>query len=329
MYSTRSILGVQLGRPIAFHRCMQSYAQRDDGTVASSVTELIGDTPLVCLDSFADNLLGKVEAANPYSVKDRIALYMVEAAAESGDLPADGTVVEATSGNTGIGLAAVCAARGYDCVLTMPESMSEERRQLLSGLGADLELTPADGGMSGAIERANELADAPGTVRARQFENEANPRAHRETTGPEIWADTDGNVDAVVAGVGTGGTITGISEYIEEEVGADLTSVAVEPEQSKLLSADDPDSHDIQGIGPGFVPDILRRDLVDEVRTASKVESVEATHRLASEEGLMVGLSAGAALHAAAEYATDNPDEAVVVVLPDTGERYLSTGLWD
>ena len=307
---------------------MQSYAQRDDGTVAASVTELIGDTPLVCLDSFADNLLGKVEAANPYSVKDRIALYMIEAAAESGDLPDDGTVVEATSGNTGIGLAAVCAARGYDCVLTMPESMSEERRQLLSGLGADLELTPADGGMSGAIERANELADAPDTVRARQFENEANPRAHRETTGPEIWSDTAGDVDAVVAGVGTGGTITGISEYIEEEVGADLTSVAVEPEQSKLLSAADPDSHDIQGIGPGFVPDILRRDLVDEVRTASKQASVDATHRLASEAGLMVGISSGAALHAAAEYATENPDETVVVVLPDTGERYLSTDLW-
>ncbi|MDT3434733.1 cysteine synthase A [Haloarcula sp. 1CSR25-25] len=308
---------------------MQSYAQRDDGTVVSSVTELIGDTPLVCLDSFADNLLGKVEAANPYSVKDRIALYMVEAAAESGDLPDNGTVVEATSGNTGIGLAAVCAALGYDCVLTMPESMSEERRQLLSGLGADLELTPADGGMSGAIERANELADAPGTVRARQFENEANPRAHRETTGPEIWSDTGGNVDAVVAGVGTGGTITGISEYIEEGVGADLTSVAVEPEQSRLLSAAAPDSHDIQGIGPGFVPDILRRDLVDEVRTASKADSVEAARRLAGEEGIMAGISSGAALHAATEYATENPDETVVVVLPDTGERYLSTGLWD
>ncbi|WP_336338008.1 cysteine synthase A [Haloarcula brevis] len=308
---------------------MQSYAQRDDGTVAASVTELIGDTPLVCLDSFADNLFGKVEAANPYSVKDRIALYMVEAAADSGDLPDDGTVVEATSGNTGIGLAAVCAARGYDCVLTMPESMSEERRQLLSGLGADLELTPADGGMSAAIERANELADAPGTVRARQFENEANPRAHRETTGPEIWSDTGGDVDAVVAGVGTGGTITGISEYIEEEVGADLTSVAVEPNQSQLLSAADPDSHDIQGIGPGFVPDILRRDLVDEVRTASKADSTEAARRLASEAGIMVGISSGAALHAATAYASEHPDETVVVVLPDTGERYLSTDLWD
>ena len=226
-------------------------------------------------------------------------------------------------------LAAVSAARGYDCVLTMPESMSEERRRLLAALGADLELTPADDGMSGAIERADELASAPDAVRARQFENDANPRAHRETTGPEIWRDTDGDVDAVVAGVGTGGTITGISEYVEEEVGADLTSVAVEPESSKLLSADDPDSHEIQGIGPGFVPDILRTDLVDEVRTASKDEAVAAARRLASEAGLMVGISSGAALHAAADYARDNPDETVVVVLPDTGERYLSTDLWD
>ncbi|MFC6864862.1 cysteine synthase A [Halomicroarcula sp. GCM10025817] len=308
---------------------MQSFADRAQASkVASSVTDLVGETPLVCLDSFADNLLGKVEAANPYSVKDRIALYMVEAAAESGALPEDGTVVEATSGNTGIGLAAVCAARDYDCVLTMPESMSEERRRLLSALGADLDLTPADDGMGGAIERANELASAEDAVRARQFENEANPRAHRETTGPEIWSQTDGAVDAVVAGVGTGGTITGISEYIEEDEGADLTSVAVEPASSQLLSNDDPDSHEIQGIGPGFVPDVLRTDLLDEVRTASKTDAIEAARRLAREAGLLVGISSGAALHAATEYATDNPDETVVVVLPDTGERYLSTDLW-
>ncbi|WP_276272688.1 cysteine synthase A [Haloarcula litorea] len=297
-------------------------------TVAASVTDLVGDTPLVRLDAFAENLLGKVEAANPYSVKDRIALYMVEAAAESGDLPPGGTVVEATSGNTGIGLAMVCAARGYDCVLTMPESMSEERRRLLSALGAELELTPADDGMSGAIERANELAAADDAVRARQFENEANPRAHRETTGPEIWRDTDGAVDAVVAGVGTGGTITGVSEYVKEERDASLTSVAVEPESSTLLSEGDPDSHDIQGIGPGFVPDVLRTDLLDEVRTASADQARTAARRLAAEEGTMVGISSGAALHAAAEYAGENPEETVVVVLPDTGERYLSTDLW-
>jgi cysteine synthase A len=206
--------------------------------------------------------------------------------------------------------------------------MSEERRRLLSALGADLELTPADDGMGGAIERANELASADDAVRARQFENEANPRAHRETTGPEIWSQTDGAVDAVVAGVGTGGTITGISEYIEEDEGADLTSVAVEPESSQLLSNDDPDSHEIQGIGPGFVPDALRTDLLDEVRTASETDAIEAARRLAREEGLLVGISSGAALHAATEYATDTPEETVVVVLPDTGERYLSTDLW-
>jgi cysteine synthase A len=179
----------------------------------------------------------------------------------------------------------VAAARGYDCVLTMPESMSEERRRLLSALGATLELTPADDGMGGAIDRADELAQADDAVRARQFENAANPRAHRETTGPEIWRDTDGAVDAVVAGVGTGGTITGISEYIEEERDADLTSVAVEPESSRLLSNDDPDSHDIQGIGPGFVPDILRTGLLDEVRTASAEQAREAARRLASGRG--------------------------------------------
>ncbi|WP_324758825.1 cysteine synthase A [Haloarcula montana] len=296
--------------------------------VAASVTDLVGGTPLVRLDAFSENLYGKYEAANPYSVKDRIALYMIEAAAESGALPPDGTVVEATSGNTGIGLAMVAAARGYDCVLTMPESMSEERRRLLSGLGTDLELTPADDGMGGAIDRADELARADDAVRARQFENAANPHAHRETTGPEIWRDTDGEVDAVVAGVGTGGTITGISEYIKEQQGAALTSVAVEPESSQLLSNDDPDSHDIQGIGPGFVPDILRTELLDEVRTASAEQSRTAARRLASEEGLMVGISAGAALHAATAYAEDNPGETVVAVLPDTGERYLSTGLW-
>lgn len=309
---------------------MQSVSERDEAsTVASGVTDLIGETPLVCLETFADNLYGKVEAANPYSVKDRIALYMIDAAERSGELPPDGTVVEATSGNTGIGLAAVCAARGYDCVLTMPESMSEERRRLLSALGADLELTPADDGMSGAIDRATELASAADAIRARQFENEANPRAHRETTGPEIWEDTDGEVDAVVAGVGTGGTITGISEYIEEQQGTALTSVAVEPEQSQLLSNDDPDSHGIQGIGPGFVPDILRTELLDEVRVVSEDEAVTAARRLGSEDGILVGISSGAALHAGATYAREHPDETVVTIFPDTGERYLSTDLWE
>jgi len=297
---------------------------------ADRVTDLVGETPLLRLDSFAPDLYGKLEASNPYSVKDRIALAMIEAAEDCGALGPGGTVVEATSGNTGIGLAAVCAANGYDCVLTMPASMSEERRQLLRGLGADLELTPADEGMGGAIERADELADREGTIRARQFENEANPRVHRETTGPEIWDATDGSVDAVVAGVGTGGTITGISEHLKEDQGKTaVTSVAVEPEASPLLSADDPDSHDIQGIGPGFVPDVLRRDLLDEVRTISADDAREASRRLGREEGVLVGISSGAALGVAAEYAREHPDETVVVILPDTGERYLSTDLFE
>jgi len=297
---------------------------------ADRVTDLVGETPLLRLDSFAPDLYGKLEASNPYSVKDRIALAMIGAAEDCGALGPGGTVVEATSGNTGIGLAAVCAANGYDCVLTMPASMSEERRQLLRGLGADLELTPADEGMGGAIERADELADREGTIRARQFENEANPRVHRETTGPEIWDATDGSVDAVVAGVGTGGTITGISEHLKEDQGKTaVTSVAVEPEASLLLSADDPDSHDIQGIGPGFVPDVLRRDLLDEVRTISADDAREASRRLGREEGVLVGISSGAALGVAAEYAREHPDETVVVILPDTGERYLSTDLFE
>jgi len=302
-----------------------------DVDAAERVDELIGETPLLRLDAFADNCFGKVEAANPYSVKDRIARSIVDAAEREGGLEPGGTVVESTSGNTGIGLAAVSAARGYDCVLTMPESMSVERRQLLRALGADLELTPAEDGMGGANERAAELAaDREDAILARQFENEANPAAHRETTGPEIWAATDGAVDAVVAGVGTGGTITGVSEYVKEDRDkTDFTSVAVEPAESPTLSELSADGHDIQGIGPGFVPDILRTELVDEVRAVEASEAKDAARKLGRSEGLLVGVSSGAALAAGAEYAAEHPDELVVVVLPDTGERYLSTDLYD
>ncbi|MFA9503610.1 cysteine synthase A [Natrinema sp. H-ect1] len=298
---------------------------------AATVDELIGETPLLRLDAVADNCVGKVEAANPYSVKDRIARAIIDAAEREGALEPGGTVVESTSGNTGIGLAAVSAARGYDCVLTMPESMSTERRQLLRALGADLELTPAEDGMGGANERAAEIvADRENAVLAGQFENEANPAAHRETTGPEIWEATDGAVDAVVAGVGTGGTITGVSEYIKEERGkTEFTSVAVEPAESPTLSELSSDGHDIQGIGPGFVPEILRTELVDEVRAVEADDARAAARTLGHEEGLLVGISAGAAIAAAADYAADNPDELIVVVLPDTGERYLSTDLYD
>ncbi|QLG50899.1 cysteine synthase A [Natrinema halophilum] len=302
-----------------------------DIDAAASVDELIGETPLLRLDAFADNCFGKIEAGNPYSVKDRIARAIVDAAEQAGSLEPGDTVVESTSGNTGIGLAAVCAARGYDCVLTMPASMSTERRQLLRALGAELELTLAENGMSGANERAAEIvADSDDAILARQFENEANPSAHRETTGPEIWAATDGAVDAIVAGVGTGGTITGVSEYVKEErKKSDFTSVAVEPAESPTLSEQSAEGHDIQGIGPGFVPDVLRTDLVDEVRAVEGAAAKAAARKLGQSEGLLVGISSGAALAAAAEYATENPDELTVAVLPDTGERYLSTGLFE
>jgi cysteine synthase A len=301
----------------------------DGATVADSVDDLIGETPLLRLPSLADNLLGKVEAANPYSVKDRIAREILDAAERSGALESGGTVVEATSGNTGIGLAAVAAARGYDCVLTMPESMSRERRRLLRALGADLELTPADEGMGGARERAEEIlttrADA---VMARQFANAANPLAHRRTTGPEIWRATDGTVDAVVAGVGTGGTITGVMQHLTGDRDADVTGVAVEPAASPTLSERSDAGHDIQGIGPGFLPDVLDTGLVEDVRSVTD-ERAKATARwVGREAGLLVGVSAGAALAAAADYAADHPDELVVAVLPDGGERYLSTDLF-
>jgi cysteine synthase A len=298
---------------------------------ADSVDDLIGGTPLLSLESFAENLYGKVEAGNPYSVKDRIAREMIDAAEAEGSLDPGGTVVEATSGNTGIGLAAVSAARGYDCVLAMPESMSEERRALLAGLDADLELTPAEDGMSGANRRAEEIAaDREDVVLVRQFENEANRRAHRRTTGREIWRDTGGTVDAVVAGVGTGGTITGVSEYVKVERDREsLTAVAVEPAASPTLSEQSAASHDIQGIGPGFVPNVLRTELVDEVRAVEDEAAKAAARRLGREEGLLVGVSSGAALAAAAGYACGHPDQTTVVVLPDGGERYLSTDVFE
>ncbi|WP_336001326.1 cysteine synthase A [Halorientalis halophila] len=305
---------------------------RTDGIdAAASATELIGDTPLVDLSQFAPNCYAKVEAGNPFSVKDRIAREMIEQAEDEGLVDDETHVIEPTSGNTGIGLAFVCAAKGYDLTLTMPASMSEERRQLLSALGATLELTPADGGMGGAIDRAEELlADVEKGFMPQQFENDANPRAHRETTGPEIWEATDGQVDAVVAGVGTGGTITGVSKHVTEDQGKEsLRSVAVEPEGSPILSKGEGGSHGIQGIGPSFVPDTLDPDVIDEVRTIREDRAKETTRRLAREAGLLVGISSGAAAAAAFDVARDYPEEVTVVVLPDTGERYLSTELFD
>ncbi|WP_181684750.1 cysteine synthase A [Halorhabdus salina] len=300
--------------------------------VVDDVTALIGETPLLRLDDGSGTtVLAKVESFNPYSVKDRIGRSMIEAAEDAGEITDDTVVIEPTSGNTGIGLASVCAAKGYDLVLAMPESMSEERRQLLAGLGAELELTDADGGMNGAIERAEELAAEYGdTFIPQQFENPANPGAHRETTGPELWADTDGRLDAFVAGIGTGGTITGVAEYLTEDVEADVDIVGIEPADSAVLSGGEPGSHGIQGIGAGFVPEILRTELLDEVVTVEREDSLAEARRLASEEGLAVGISSGAAAHAAKRVAEGYPDDAVVAtVLPDTGERYLSTDLFE
>lgn len=302
--------------------------------IAPDATALVGRTPLVRLDEFAPNLVAKVESFNPMaSVKDRIAVAMLESAAEEGLLGPDTTVIEPTSGNTGVGLAFASAAKGYDLVLTMPESMSEERRALLRALGADLELTDADDGMQGAIDRADELAaDIDDAFVPQQFQNLANPRIHRETTGPEIWEATDGQVDVFVAGVGTGGTITGVSQYLKEDKGvADFHTVAVEPADSAVLSGEDAGSHEVQGIGAGFVPDVLEVDLLDEVRTVTNDDAKAAARRLARETGIFAGISAGAALHVATEVATEpsHAEDLVVTLLPDTGERYLSTGLFD
>jgi cysteine synthase A len=299
--------------------------------IVESVDELIGRTPLLHLDTFADNLYGKIEGQNPYSVKDRIAREIINVAEQKGELEPGGTVVESTSGNTGIGLAAVSAARDYECVLTMPSSMSEERRNMLRALGADLELTPAEDGMSGANQRAEEIVtEYDDAILARQFENEANPTSHRQTTGPELWDATDGDIDAVVAGVGTGGTITGVTEYIKEDRGvAEFTAVAVEPAESPTISDQSSAGHELQGIGPGFLPENLRTELIDEVRAVDADEAKVTARKLGRTEGLLVGISSGAALAAAAEYATEHPDELVGVVLPDSGERYLSTDLYE
>jgi len=297
--------------------------------VAADVTELIGETPLVRVDSIADNLLVKLESFNPYSVKDRIAREMLDAAAEAGELTDETVVIEPTSGNTGIGLATVCAARGYDLILTMPESMSEERRQLLRALGADLELTAADGGMNGAIERADELAaEYEDTFVPQQFQNPANPRAHRRTTGPELDDATDGDLDVFVAGVGTGGTITGVGTYFQD-ADTDVNLIAVEPEDSPVLSGGEAGSHSIQGIGAGFVPEIMQEGLLDEVRTVDKDDAVAMARQLAQEEGIVGGISSGANVHIAAQVARERPDELVATVVCDPGERYLSTDLYE
>ncbi len=303
--------------------------------IYEDITKTIGNTPLVRINRMAQGLNGtiaaKLEKANPLaSVKDRAGLAMIEAAEHAGLINKDSVIIEPTSGNTGIALAYICAVKGYRLILTMPETMSMERRAILRIFGAELVLTDGAKGIKGAIEKAEELArQRAGTFIPMQFKNTANVDAHRRTTAEEIWRDTDGNVDILVAGVGTGGTITGVSQVIKQRKPS-FRAVAVEPRDSPVLSGGKPGPHKIQGIGAGFVPDILQRDLIDEVVQVANEDAGATARRAASEEGLLVGISSGAALWAALEVArrAESKGKLIVVILPDTGERYLSTWLF-
>ncbi|GAB2472572.1 cysteine synthase A [Luteococcus sediminum] len=299
----------------------------------ADVSAVVGRTPLVKINKLIEGdatVLAKLEFYNPAnSVKDRIGVAIVDAAEASGELKPGGTIVEGTSGNTGIALAMVGAARGYKVVLCMPETMSLERRALLRAYGAELVLTPGAEGMKGAVAKAEEIAKERGGVQARQFANQANYEIHKTTTGPEVWADTDGQVDAFVAGVGTGGTISGAGEYLRSQK-AEVKLFAVEPAESPLLTEGTAGPHKIQGLGANFVPEILNRDIIDEVLDVKGEEAIEMARRAAKEEGLLVGISSGAAL-VAAKAVAERPEMAgktIVVVLPDFGERYLSTVLY-
>ena len=303
--------------------------------IHDDVTQLIGNTPLVRINRIIDSeatVAAKLEFYNPAnSVKDRIGVAIIDAAEASGDLKPGGTIVEGTSGNTGIALAMVGAARGYHVVLTMPESMSKERRALLRAFGAELVLTDPSTGMKGAVARAEEIvAEREGAVLARQFANAANPEIHRRTTAEEIWRDTDGQVDIVVAGIGTGGTITGVGEVLKERKPS-VQVIAVEPKESPILNGGQPGPHKIQGIGANFVPEILNTQVYDEVIDVDIDASVEWARKAATQEGLLVGLSSGAALAAANEVATrpENAGKTIVVIIPSFGERYLSTVLFE
>lgn len=303
--------------------------------VFANNADSIGSTPLIRINrmagKFTGQLLAKVEGRNPaYSVKCRIGAAMIEAAERDGRLQPGQHVIEPTSGNTGIALAFVCAAKGYPLTLLMPESMSLERRYLLKAFGANLILTPTAEGMRGAVRRAEEMAADTRYFMPQQFKNPANPEIHFRTTGPEIWEDTQGNLDILVSGVGTGGTISGVSRYVKQAKGHPLWSVAVEPAESPVLSGGAPGPHKIQGIGAGFIPDTLDRSMIDEAFTVSFEEAVEAARNLARLEGIIAGVSCGAAMHAALQIARRpaSAGKTIVVILPDSGERYLSTKLF-
>ena len=307
------------------------------GKIYNSITETIFNTPLVKLNRITENIKPniyvKIEAFNPgASVKDRIGLAMIEKAEKEGLITKDSTIVEPTSGNTGIGLALVCAAKGYRLILTMPESMSLERRKILKAYGAELVLTPASGGMKGAIEKAEELSKEGANVYIpQQFKNIANPEIHRKTTAEEIYNDLDGKVDGVVAGIGTGGTITGIGEVLKKKVGSHVKIYAVEPKDSPVLSGGSPGPHKIQGIGAGFIPDVLNTQIYDKIIQVDYADAIETSRNLAKLEGIFVGISSGAATWAALNNASLDFSEGqnLVVILPDTGERYLSTDLFE
>ena len=305
--------------------------------IYTSLEELIGRTPLVSLSRYGKEncasaqITAKLEAFNPAgSAKDRVALEMIAEAERTGKLTKDSVMIEPTSGNTGIGLAALAAVKGYRLIITMPETMSAERQMLMRAYGAELILTDGKKGMSGAIEKAEALAKTiPNAFIVGQFTNPANPEAHRKTTGPEIWADTDGKIDIFVAGVGTGGTITGVGEYLKEK-DPNIQIIAVEPKDSPVLSGGSAGAHGLQGIGAGFVPVILNTKIYDEIMTVSTEEAYAASRMLAKTEGILAGISSGAALFAATEIAKrpENAGKHIVVLLPDTGDRYLSTPMW-
>lgn len=305
--------------------------------IKQEITEIVGNTPLLRMRRLEEKkqmkaaILAKLEYLNPTgSVKDRAAFYMIRDAEEKGLLRAGGTIIEPTSGNTGIGLAAIAAAKGYQVILTMPETMSQERRNMLKAYGARLVLTEGSLGMAGAVAKAEELhREIPGSIIAGQFDNLANARAHRETTGPEIWRDTEGRVDILVAGVGTGGTLTGTGEYLKEKNPA-IQVVAVEPQASPLLSRGRSGSHGIQGIGANFIPQVLNRDIYDQVIAVGDKDAINWAKAIAKNEGILVGISSGAAMYAAARLAEmeENAGKNIVVILPDSGDRYYSTALF-